>query len=895
MMSLLQESEKLFRTLFEASADGIILARADTQDFVLLNPRMYEMLGFHPETPKPLKLSDIHPKEDLPWVRAEFEKLARREKVLAENIPVKRLDGTIFYADINCAPLELEGRHYLMGLFRDVSERKKQEQAIREREAKLQSIFRAAPVGIGLVSYPDRILLDVNEQIGFMVGSSTEELVGKSARLLYPSDEDFQKVKQDKYAQIETSGKGTVETRWLRKDGQIIDVLLSSTPLDPENFSLGMTFTAMDISDRKRAEQEIKKLVSIIKYSNELVSLANMEGQMIFLNEAGGQMLGIDHENLESRHILEVIPDHLKTMVESELLPALINQGSWKGELQYRNLKTGTLTDVYATTFTIKEPRSGVPLFLANVSLDISHRQAVEENLIRERERFKALVELSPLGIAFINRNGLWEYVNQTFTALFGYTLKDIGSGREWFRKAFPDADQRKIIIHHWLADLDSLGPGQVRPRTFPVTCADGSIKITHFRPITLANGNQFMLLDDITEQVQAEQEKTRLEAQLRQAQKMEAIGTLAGGIAHDFNNILSAIIGYTELAKLTADDEGRGSEELDQVLNAAEKARNLVKQILTFSRKDLTEVIPLNLNQVIRQSLKLLERTLPKMIEIEVLLAPNLKMVKADPNQMGQVLLNLAANAHDAMPDGGRLVIETRNILISEEKSRQTLDILPGPYVQLTVSDTGTGMDAHTLEHLFEPFFTTKEVGKGTGLGLSTVYGIIKAQGGVVHCTSQPDRGTIFKIYLPVLEAEGVEAPSQDDSRTLVLGGAETILLVDDEAALRDVGRRILEGSGYTVITAASGEEALDLFLGLGDGLDLTVLDLGMPGMGGHKCLQRLLEHNPKAKVIIASGYSADGPVRDSLSSGALDYVPKPFRREVLLAKIRSVLDGPL
>jgi len=317
------------------------------------------------------------------------------------------------------------------------------------------------------------------------------------------------------------------------------------------------------------------------------------------------------------------------------------------------------------------------------------------------------------------------------------------------------------------------------------------------------------------------------------------------------------------------------------------------VSQILTFSRKMEVEMKPLDLNREIRQAAALLERTLPKMISIETRLTSQVKTVRANPNQMEQILLNLATNARDVMPEGGRLVIETQYLDLDQEYCHRHLGMEAGSYFLLQVSDTGPGMDQHTREHIFEPFFTTKGVGQGTGLGLSSVYGIVKAHGGHISCYSEPGLGATFKILLPVSQEEAVPPPQEATLPAAAPGGRERILLVDDEQSLRYLGARALSTAGYQVETAASGEEALQLLGEDQPGFDLIIMDLGMPGMGGHKALRAILERRPQSKIIIASGYAAGGQVDGSLDSGARGYVAKPFRVAELLATVRKVLDG--
>ena len=397
----------------------------------------------------------------------------------------------------------------------------------------------------------------------------------------------------------------------------------------------------------------------------------------------------------------------------------------------------------------------------------------------------------------------------------------------------------------------------------------------------------------DLTALYKAISIKEKLENQLQQAQKMEAIGTLAGGIAHDFNNILAMIMGFGDLAQKKAALGIDNAEDIGQIVKAAERARNLVRQILTYSRKSETEMKVLDLNQVVLDSVKLLKHTLPKMIKMELNLAPDLDCVLADPAQMEQVIVNLANNAGDAMPDGGRLIFETACLSLGDRSSANFPDMSPGRYLLLMVTDTGPGMDKETIGRVFDPFFTTKEIGKGTGLGLSTVYGIVREHGGRITCYSEPGLGTTFKIYLPADSSDPVAQeiaprPGQEE-----LSGVETILMVDDEEAIRRMVSDFLEQLGYQVICAANGEEALKKYNRNRDQVDLVILDLGMPGMGGNKCLKKLLALNPDLKVLIASGYSANGKVADTINEGAAEYLAKPFRLGNLQAKVRKVLDA--
>lgn len=370
----------------------------------------------------------------------------------------------------------------------------------------------------------------------------------------------------------------------------------------------------------------------------------------------------------------------------------------------------------------------------------------------------------------------------------------------------------------------------------------------------------------------------------------MEAIGTLAGGIAHDFNNLLQVTLGYSELLLAGKPEDDTDREDLLKIFQAAKNGAELVHRLLTFSRKVEPKPIPLNLNRQIVQVEKFLQRIIPKMIDIQLDLAMDLAEINADPVQIEQVLMNLAVNARDAMPDGGGLKLKTGNVTLLSEHIGFHIEARPGEYVLLSVSDTGIGMDQDTVDHIFEPFFTTKELGRGTGLGLAMVYGIIEQHSGYIICRSRPGLGTIFDVYFPAVEPD--EKPEIEIGGITPAFGTETILLVDDEELVRDLGCRILGAAGYTVLTASNGMEALDLLKKKQHQISLVILDMTMPIMCGCDCMRHLLHIDPTLRVLVTSGYSADMSVRESLEMGARGFVGKPFRMNRLLQKVRQALD---
>ena len=444
--------------------------------------------------------------------------------------------------------------------------------------------------------------------------------------------------------------------------------------------------------------------------------------------------------------------------------------------------------------------------------------------------------------------------------------------------RQLPGFEVVPILIMTALDDLDSIN------RAYEVGATDFITKPINW--VILVQRVRYM-----TRAARMMNEQKQLERELQQAQKLEAVATLAGGIAHDFNNLLQAIQASSELLLLKTHEGEPSISILNQIIDAVDRGGGLIRQLLTYSRKIKSDKRPIDLNDQAHQAHQLLQRTIPKMIEIDLRLEEDLKLVDADPVQIEQVLMNLAVNARDAMPDGGRLVIRTSNV-IRPEKHSGTQSVSPAQdWVLLSVSDTGHGMDKGTLEQIFEPFFSTKAPGKGTGLGLSMVHGIVKNHDGRITCRSAPGKGTSFRIYLPAVEPRREKKPVEEKKGDQ--GGNETILLVDDEEAIRRTGKERLERAGYTVLTASGGEMALDVYKQKTLKIHLVLLDLIMPGMGGVSCLYELLQTDPGAKVVIISGYAPDEETMEVIEACTNGYLRKPYTGEQLLNTVRKALDG--
>jgi signal transduction histidine kinase/CheY-like chemotaxis protein len=386
--------------------------------------------------------------------------------------------------------------------------------------------------------------------------------------------------------------------------------------------------------------------------------------------------------------------------------------------------------------------------------------------------------------------------------------------------------------------------------------------------------------------------ESRRLREQLIQSSKLESLGKLAGGVAHDFNNLLTVIQSYAEMAQSALSDEHPAYSHVEQILKVSEQASNLTNQMLAFARRRIISPRVFNVNELVREAETFLQRLLPENIRLEMVLQPELWHVYADPTQIEQVLLNLAINARDAMPEGGVLTVETANVTLDEAYTARHAEVQAGKYVLLAVSDTGIGMDERTLARLFEPFFTTKETGKGTGLGLSTCYGIVKQAGGSIWVYSEPGKGTTFKVYLPRTQEAAAGLPERP-MRRRVIGGHETVLVVEDNDAVRDVAVAALEAQGYRVLQAANGADALRLAESLEEPVHLLLTDVVMPGMSGAALAQQLQVRYPYLKVLYTSGYTQNVIVHHGVLEEGIAFLPKPYRPADLAHRVREVLDS--
>jgi PAS domain S-box-containing protein len=634
-------------------------------------------------------------------------------------------------------------------------------------------------------------------------------------------------------------------------------------------------------SDEMARESEAKYIDFYDNAPDMYVSVDAETARILQCNQTLADNLGYAKEEIIGRLIFDMYhPDCLEKV--NKTFRSFVETGQVRdAELQLKG-KHGAKIDVSLNASAVRD-EAGKILHSRSSWRDITERKRLEESLRRSEERFKELAELLPETIFEIDLEASVTYVNRKAFEHFGYTQQDFDQGLNALDMIVPDDRKRAMGNIAQILSGEDVGLNEYTAlrkdgTTFPAMIHSAPI-IHNGRPTGLRG-----FIIDISE-------TKHLQNQLQHAQKMEAVGTLAGGVAHDFNNLLQAVRGYAQLLILEKDSKDPDYSELQEIMQAVDRGAELTRQLLTFSRKVESDKRPLLLNHEVAAVKKLLERTLPKMIELETQLANDPKLVNADPLQIEQVIMNLALNAADAMPEGGKLIIACENFTMSEAYCQAHPRLRPGDYVMLAVSDTGHGIGRESLENLFDPFYTTKEVGKGTGLGLAVVYGIVKDHDGHIICHSKSGEGTSFKIYLPVTERE-TDMIEKSESESPPEGGTETILLVDDEGSVLDLGERILTRFGYTVMTACSGEKALELYRQNKEQIDLVILDLIMPGMGGTKCLEELLKLNSHIQVLIASGYSSEDGTKEEIKKRARGSIIKPYNITQILKAVREVLD---
>ncbi len=630
----------------------------------------------------------------------------------------------------------------------------------------------------------------------------------------------------------------------------------------------------------RQSEEQLRYQASLLANVNDAIVASDASYRITAWNPAAEALYGWKAEEVIGQPSMDMLQTEFPEAEKSRMLRLIAESGRWRGEvMQVR--KDGLRIDVEEAALVLRDERGQISGYVS-VNRDIGERKRAEQALHESEAQYRLMFEHNP--------HPMWVYDHESlaFLAVNDAAMHHYGYTRDEFlamtiKDIRPPEDVPRLL--GWLGDAGPVfrASGTWRHRTKAGAIIE--VDITTHAVQFAGRPARLVLAQDITE-------RRKLEEQLRQSQKLEGIGRLAGGIAHDFNNLLTAIAGYAQLTEdsLGADDPRRA--DVEQILKATRRATDLTRQLLTFARKQIIAPRNVDLNELVRDTSNLLRRLIGEDVELVTILAPDLGLVTIDPGQFEQILMNLAVNARDAMPQGGKLTIETYNVALDAEYARHHADVAPGEYVLLTVSDTGIGMSEETRAQIFEPFFTTKERGQGTGLGLAVCHGIVKQVGGNIWVYSEPGQGTTFKIYLPRTQTATAPA-AREEVAVPVRGGGETILLVEDEPLVRQLALRALRAQGYVVLVADSGGVALEIARRHGSAIHLLLTDVVMPGMSGKQLAAQIAAERQGIKVLYVSGYTENTIVHHGVLEAGVMFLPKPFTPSALAGKVRAVLDG--
>jgi two-component system cell cycle sensor histidine kinase/response regulator CckA len=775
---------------------------------------------------------------------------------------------------LNAKRSELEVIHWLNNLERE----QKTLEALRESEEKLHSIFRVAPTGIGMVI--NRTLVEANDRFCEMTGYTREELIGLGSSGIYASYEEFEFVGMEKYRQIEKTGSGSVETRLKRKDGTIIDVLMSSTPIDPGDLSRGVVFNALDITDYKKAEQALEdeavRRRILVEQSRDGIVILDNDGKVFEANRRFAEMLRYTPDEVKELHVWDWDTqwprEHLMEMIRN------IDEAGDQFETYHRR-KDGTIYDVEISTN--GAVCSGQKLVFC-VCRDITDRKQAESALHKSEEKYRQVVENATEAI-FIAQDDRIKFANQITAQIIGYTQEEILS-TPFIQFVYPD--DRQVVNNHYIEHLKGLEGAD--SYDFRVVCKSGEVKWVQLNVISIEWEGRRATLNfgsDITERKQLERERQRID-------KLESVGTLAGGIAHDFNNILTGILGNISLAIMKAQTY---NNDINEILKEAEKAslraKDLTQQLLTFARGGAPVKKMMLVSQLISDTVSFALRG--SNVNCQFSIPDDLWQVEIDEGQIGQVISNLVLNARQSMPTGGIIQVTAGNVKVNaDQHAEQDMPLPPGEYIKISVTDHGIGIPPQYIDKIFDPYFTTKQT--GSGLGLATCYSIVHNHNGHIGVESKVGAGSTFYIYLPSSGAK-IETAAFDIKLDVQFEKGR-VLIMDDEEVVTDIAGRMLKYMGYTdIIYAANGDEAINLYqesMKGGIPFSVVILDLTIPGgKGGTDTIKELLKIDPDVKAIVSSGYSDNMTMAKYSEFGFKAVVSKPYTIEQLGEALQQVM----
>ena len=879
LLNSLRESEAFLKTLIDAIPTPVFYKDKDGK-YLGFNRAFETFFGETRERLIGKSVFDINPPELAETYHAQDDVLFNSGGVQRYESQWKNAHGELRDFIFNKAVFgDSKGNIAgLIGILLDITDRNRAIESLRVSEGKFSKAFESAPVLMTISSIEDGRYLDINDTFVRVTGYNRETAIGTaSIELGFIDSENRNRIAESLHAE---GCVKELELELNRADGTKLNCLYWGEVIEVEGKKRLLSI-ASDITDRKQDEKALKESKMFLDNMSDIAYIADAQGNVTWVNSAFARITGIPPEEIIGKPFLPLfIKDDHASLID--VYKKTLLGGSLENTLTFTSGVTCHFTSLP------KRNDKGEIIGTFGVARDITARLIAQKALQVSEDRLKKAQEAAGIGN--------WEY--------------DMSTGRVWgSEEAFRiyeiertseylplDEVESHIIdaerVNQALVDL--ITKGEDYDIEFQITQKNSQRLLTIHSIADLIKddeGNPVKVLgviQDVTDKKVKEQEHIKLLAQLQQAQKMEAIGTLAGGIAHDFNNLLMAIQGRASIMLMNKDSSHPDIRHLKGIEDDIESAADLTRQLLGFARGGKYEVRPTDLNEVIKKQNRMFGRT-KKEISIRGKYEKDLWSVEVDRGQFEQVLLNLYVNAWQAMPGGGDLYLKTENVTINRTDVKP-FSIEPGRYVKISVTDTGVGMDKKTREKIFEPFFTTKEMGRGTGLGLASAYGIIKNHGGFINVYSEKGHGATFNIYLPASEKEVIEEKKPAGE---TVSGTETVLFVDDEDMIIELAEELFEGLGYKVLTAGSGREAIETYEKNKERIDMVLLDMVMPDMGGDETYDKLKKINPDIKVLLASGYSMNGQATEIMDRGCSGFIQKPFKMRELSQKLREILDG--
>ncbi|HPQ71034.1 MAG TPA: PAS domain S-box protein [bacterium] len=881
----LELSERKYRSIIESSPMGIHMYRLEEDGRLIFsgaNPAANRILGVDHGQFIGKTIEEAFPPLVQTEVPDRYKEIARNGGYWVNsqvNYKYEKIHGAYDVYAFQASP----GRVTVK--FLDVTKRLLGEEKLRESEEKFRGMAESL-LDVLFITNDEGSIDYISPASKTVFGYEPSEMVGTVFTDYLPADQVPSAMRL--FAQIIGSGERVFNALYTmkRKDGAFFPGEVTASIVTKGDRIVGTLGLIRDVTERQRAEEAMRRTQFAMDHAKDSIMWIDSEGNIVYANDSACGSLGYTREELLRLKVFDIDPDFNEDQWDEHK-----RQMREKGFLSFESRhvkKDGTVFPVEVNTnyFSFDDQ-----FFAIAFDRNISDRKQVEAVLREKEKRYQLLVQNSNDIVEIVDENGSPSYLSDQVSRILGYQVEEL-INLQAFDGIHPD--DLPHVMEVFNEGLQH--PGVLRKAEYRYRHKNG-----HWVHLEAVGSNLLhdpavrgivLNIRDMTDRVHAEQEQRKLQEQLQQAMKMEAVGRLAGGVAHDFNNLLTGISGNLQLALLDLKKSDPLTETLEEIRKAADSATALTRQLLAFSRKQIIEPKVLDLNELIEAMHKMLVRLIGEDIQLQTLAGEDLGVVKIDQGQFEQILVNLAVNARDAMPNGGKLIVETANVELNEEYCRLRSYSSPGAYVMLAVSDTGAGMSEEVKAHLFEPFFTTKEKGKGTGLGLATIYGAVKQAGGNVEVYSEEGKGTTFKVYLPRVE-EKAEKPALFGRTNEMPGGKETILLVEDEEIVRNLAIKVLKRLGYKVLHADSGGDALLLAEQYNEPIHLLLTDVVMPVMNGRQLAERLSTIHPEAKVLFTSGYTENIIVHHGVIDEGVRFISKPYSPGDLAKMVRRTLDG--